>query len=524
MHRVVSSPSVLLMLATVCAAACSTPSNEDVASGSESELRLEQAPISTSLAELRAGQPYVPGIDEAPIAVGAPCVVNPKLAISGGQVSSSAAVVQTRESLSRELGFDVNGTIPVAGGLTGAAGLSANTNFDSRSAVVLFQSTGTYESSLSGADQLPAFDTRSVSRCGYGYITRAMHRVTSALVVSVRSTDNGSTVRGNAGLGKSGIAEAKLNLSSIISRGRVEISLRFATDVIPKLPRAPFADAVLVVGDNAEDKAKAIQKLDKALDWLAGAQSAIETYLLDLRARPDAASPAPTQNIRFRFYPSTPQAVRTAIEQATVNAIATRTALGEASALADDWQQFANAVRDNRAYEWNIPNAPVSTVDELQTKRRVLLEDKGGQLKSHQTLLEDSLDACVEALRNDAGLPDAELRTTLAGACKAAPALPVDRRVNDVAPIAAISVQETVSTSRRCPEGQRLPTEAEVKIFAAWSRNRRAIDQGLWIEDGHCTFSEAWLWDGKPDCTPFASTKKGLSICLSRDGGPFPVE
>src|SRR4051794_37430191 len=56
MKRVLSS-SFALVLASLFAMGCSGAKGDDVSVGAESELRLEQSPIPTSLTELRAGQP-----------------------------------------------------------------------------------------------------------------------------------------------------------------------------------------------------------------------------------------------------------------------------------------------------------------------------------------------------------------------------------------------------------------------------------------------------------------------------------
>lgn len=490
--------------------ACTVDRSEDT-TAAEANLHLEEGPLPTALTELKAGQPYLPGIDESPLAIGAPCVGDPKTTITPGQVGSTAAVVQSRDSLSRELGFSINGTIPVAGGITGAAGLTYSTSFDNQSAVVLFQSTGTYESVLTGASSMAAYDPAQVSRCGYGFVARASHRVTAALVVSVRATSSGQDFKANVGLGKSGIAEAKANIGNLIQRGEVEISIRFATDVIPNLPKAPFADSVIVVGKTDADKTAAQQKLDRSLAWLGDAQHTIEGYLLDLRAHADQAPPAPAQSILFRYYPGTPTAVRSQVDRAVTAANDTKTALRKARASVDAWEHYEAASRENTGYEWNIPLAPAKTVAELDAKRGAALE----KLRPYQTRLEDDLDACLNSIRND--------RSAIPTSCVTPAGFPIDERANDIRHIAYFSVDTVRNGNPGCPAGQRFPKESEAPLFSPWSKARRSVtDEGIWMSEHHCSLSGGWIYDGTPGCSSIWIAQEGLRVCVSDASGPMP--
>ncbi|MBX3226528.1 MAG: hypothetical protein KIT84_32295 [Labilithrix sp.] len=487
---------------------CANPTETPAAS--DAELHLEEGPIPTALTELKAGLPYLPGIDESPLALGAPCVADPKITITPGQVGSAAAVVQTRDRLSRELGFGINGTIPVAGGITGAAGLTYTTSFDDQSAVVLFQSTGTYESVLTGASALASYDADAIWRCGFGYVARASHRVTAALVVTVRAVSNDKDFKANAGLGKTGVAEAKASISNLIQRGHVEISIRFATDVIPKLPRAPFADTVIIVGTSESDKQKAQEKLARSLGWLAEAQSTIEGYLGELRANAEKAPPAPAQSITFRYYPGTPNDIRAAVDRAVGHANDTKVALRKARAFVDAWEQYAKAGNEGTSHEWNVPLAPAATVADLDRRKTAALE----KLRPHERELAANLDACVNSLRND--------RTALDAACTAPPALPLDERANDIRRIAYLSTEQTRG-AQACPAGQRLPKESEAAIFSPWSKARaKTSNQGLWMAESGCTWSAGWIYDGAPGCSNMWIVDNGLRVCLSNAGGPMP--
>lgn len=487
-------------------------STSDPSTASESDLHLEEAPLPTALTELKAGLPYLPGIDESPLAIGAPCVTDPKVTITPGQVGSTAAVVQSRDSLSRELGFSISGTIPVAGGITGAAGLTYTTSFDNQSAVVLFQSTGTYESVLTGASAMTSYSADLASRCGFGYVARASHRVTAALVVTVRSTSNSSDFKANAGLGKSGIAEAKANIGNLIQRGEVEISIHFATDVIPNLPQAPFADSVIVVGRSDAEKANAQQKLDRSLGWLGDAQHTIEGYLLDLRAHADQAAPAPAQSIVFRYYPGTPNSVRSAVDKAVTAANDTKTALRKARASIDAWEQYEKASANGVGYEWNVPLAPAKTVAELDARKGGAL----GGLRPYEQKLSDDLDACLNSLRNDRG--------ALTSACTAPAGYPIDERSNDVRHIAYLTVDTVRNANPGCPDGQRFPKQSEAALFSPWSKARRAVvDEGIWMGDGGCVLSGGWIYDGTPGCSSMWIAQQGLRICVSDSAGPMPA-
>lgn len=498
--------SLLTLALPLIAVACTSSPAEDIVA-SEDAIHLEEAPLPTALTELEAGFPYLPGIDEAPLMIGEPCVASPKVTITTGAVGSTAAVVQSRDSLSRELGFGIEGTIPVAGGITGAAGLTYTTSFDNQSAAVLFQSTGTYDSVLTGASSVTSFDESSVARCGYGYIARASHRVTAALVVTVRSVSSSKDTKANVGAGKSGVAEAKANISNLIQRGQVEIAIHFATDVIPKLPQAPFADSVIVVGSTDADKQKAQEKLDRSLSWLAQAQSTIESYLLDLRSNPLTGAPAPTQSISFRYYPSTPSDVRTAVDRAAGVAADTRTALRKSRAFIERWEQFGQASFSGTGYEWNVPSAPAKTVADLDRLRQSAL----GKLKPYEQQLSDNLDGCLSSLRND--------RAAIASRCLSPTALPLDERSNDIRRIAYLSIDEVKSANPGCPGGQRFPKESEAAIFSPWSLAHG--DEGIWTADGKCTWSHSWLQNGALGCSSAWGGNKGLRICLSSTDGPF---
>ena len=106
----------LTALTLAALAGCSAQS-DDGAAGDEAEINVDQAPVTTGLTELRAGQPYVPGIDESPLAIGdSGCVSNPKVSLTGGDVTATANVVTSRNAMGRELGLDLSGIpIPVGG-------------------------------------------------------------------------------------------------------------------------------------------------------------------------------------------------------------------------------------------------------------------------------------------------------------------------------------------------------------------------------------------------------------------------
>ena len=522
-------PARLLYTSMVLLAAplgCAAGSPEDDTASEASEVGVEQAPIATALTELRAGQPYLPGVDESPLAItGDGCVAGPKLTLTGGEVTATATVVHSRQGLGRELGLDLAGIpIPVGGvpGLTASAGLAVSTTFDSQSAVVLFQAAGKYESVITGADAVPSFDAARVPQCGYGYIARASHRVAAALVVSVRSTDRSRSVKASIG-GGAGSASARASISNLIEQGNLEISIRFAADPIPNLGTAPFADALMLVGSTPEDKAKARERLDAALGWLANAQATISSYLIELRNRPEAAPAAPTQSVSFRFYPGTPSSVRTAVNQAATAASETKRALATAITVESTWAAFAKDVGDGVGGRWNIPGAPARSVDELLAKKRELLDDEGGRVRGYQETVSAQFDRCTDVIRNDAGRSDFQLGQALKSECATPPALPFDLSRYDVRPIAVVSIDE-VGGGDRCPEGLRRPYQRELEVFAPWSRTyTQQTGNGIWTEDDSCALSSSWLVDGRTDCSPTFSGRKGLRICLSTSGEILPA-
>lgn len=512
------------LLALASAAACA-PAGEESGSAAD-QVKLEGKDLPTSLTQLRAGEPFAPGVDETLVEIGSPCIDGAEVTVTGGNVTSSASVVQNRESLERELGLEVSGMIPQAAGVTGSLGISKKTTFDRQSAVILLQATGTYKSVLKKiGSELPTFSASDVSRCGYGYITEASHRVSAALVVTVRSNDEGSEVKANAGVGKEGVANVKANLSNIISKGNLEVSVRFATDIIPNLPDAPIGDAVIVVGSDDGAKQQAMEKLNSSLNWLAQAHASIQNYLNDLQTGAETAAPAPTKSVKFRFFPTTPAAVRKAVEVASDNAFSLRQTLGQANIMMDDWNQFATEADQGTGFHWNVPGNPAGTVDELKARKREMMDDNGGKLRTHHDRVDEMLADCISSLRNDEANEDSDLSASIMRSCSPAPALPFDKNSNELREIITASVSESTNDSVKCPAGYRKPLEAESKLFAPWSRQLKAsVDMGIWMEKSGCKFSSGWIYDGSPQCTTFATVKKGKTICVSADKGPTPAE
>ena len=503
-------------------AACTS---DEATDSSNDEIQLEQAPIATSLKELRAGLPYIPGIDEVPLGGGATCLPNAKVQVRGGNVTSTAAVVHSRSNLYLELGLDGSLTTPIRG-LNGAASIAAKTTFDSRSASVLFQTAGTYETSLTTDTNPVAFDPANVAKCGLGYVARAQHRVAAALVVSMHSNSMNIDVRGSADA-KPTVAEIKATLASVIQKGNVEVSLHFATDIVPNMPAAPFAEsAALVVGDNDSDKATALQKIDTALGWLAQANNAINAYLGALQTATDGGGgpPAPAVSVNFRYYPGTPADLRAAIETTAQTVTSARKAIADVDGIIATWETFRKAAASGAGFEWNIAADPADTVDALSTKAADMLDTGGGKLHTYENDVSSQLGACSLVLRNDPPAADkAAMMAALQNACKPPPPLPLDRAKLLIQPITTGSVTETFNGGA-CDPGYRLPLQKEIKIFTAWSKDRVAKNEGLWVQDGSgCTLQGAsWIFDGKMACSGFFS-KQGLAICVPSKG-PLPPD
>lgn len=518
----------LLALSAICLLV-STPAcaPEDEESGSSAdEVKLEGRDLPTALTSLRAGDEFVPGLDETVLQIGAPCVDGAVATITGASVFSSASVVQNRDTLARELGLDATFPIPDAPGLTGSIGISKKTTFDRQSVVLLLQSTGTYKSVLKKiASNLPAFSPKDVSRCGYGYVTEANHRVTAALVITIRSNDESSDVKASAGFGKSDVAQVKGTLSNIINKGNLEISVRYSTDIIPGLPEAPIGDGSIAV-TNDSGKQAALTKIEQSLNWLGQAHNAIQTYLGKLQNGAEATPAAPTQSVRFRFYPSTPAAMRKTLETAADNVLGVRRSMNEADGMIDRWQQFAADADKGAGYAWNVPANPAGSIDELKARKRELLDNGGGKLGNHRAKLDAQLDGCLTALRNEDGNED--VASTIGRACTAAPGLPFDKNANELRPIAYVKTFES-NADGKCPAGYRRPYETEYKVFAPWSRFVKATNKdkrGIWLDKRGtgCNFSSPWIYDGGPTCTnPFTVTI-GRTVCVSNEKGPTPAE
>jgi hypothetical protein len=505
-------------------AACSGDGDDD-AGASADEVQLEQAPIPTSLKELRAGLPYIPGIDEVPLGGGATCLPGAKVQVRGGNVTSTAAIVHTRSNLYLELGLDGSLTTPIKG-LTGAASIAAKTTFDSRSASVLFQTAGTYETSLTTDTNPASFDPATVAKCGLGYVSRAQHRVAAALVVSMHSNSTNVDVRSSASV-KPTVAEIKASLASVIQNGNVEVSLHFATDVVPNLPPAPFAESTaLVVGDSDADKATALQKIETALGWLAQANNVINTYLAALQTSTDGTGgpAAPAVSVNFRYYPGTPTDLRTAIEASAPNATSTRKAIADVDGIITAWETFKKASASGAGFEWNVAGDPADNVDALNAKAADLLDTAGGKLRVYESDLSNQLGACSQVLRNDPPAADKpSMIAALQSSCKAPTAPPLDRSKLVIQPITTSSVSETTG-GNSCDSGYRLPLKKELKIFTAWSKDRAAKSEGLWVQDNSgCTLQgSSWMFDGQIACSGLLS-KQGLAVCVP-NSGPLPTD
>jgi hypothetical protein len=518
-----TSALLLVVIATGCSG------TDDSTGEGTGEIQLEQALIPTQLKELRAGAGYLPGIDESPILAANPCLKDPKVIVRGGNVTSSAAIVQSRSSLNLELGLEANVLVPV-GGFTGAASLTAKTTFDSRSAAVIFQTTGTYESSVNVSDLAKDFDMASVSKCGYGFVSRAQHRVAAALVVQMQSTASNLELGAKANAGKASVVDLKGSLSTAIQKGHVNLTVRFAADVIPDVPAPPFAEAsVLTVGDGDSEKQAANAKIEAALSWLANANTAVQKYVLALQQDSNSSppAPAPTEKVSFKYYPSTPPEVRAAIEQTARNAVAIRQSLGDTQASIASWETFVKSAKDGHGFEWNVAAEPATTVDALRAKSDDLIVTNGGKLKNYADDLSSALEGCSLALRNEKSAAQDVVLAALKDGCKPPAASPVDKAKANIRPIAVLSALETDGSSRSCATGMRLPTQKEANIFSAWSSARKAAGSGgLWTQDGpSCTFSGfSWLNDGKVECSGVLTTKTGLSLCVSQTTGPFPEQ
>lgn len=521
---------------TLLAAGCADKVTEP-SSSATNELAADRKTLPTAHTTLLAGDPYIPVLDERPIAIGQEtCLADPVVSVTPGATTLDAAFVASQSELLKKLGLSIEGMkIPKLAGATGAARIAAETRFHAGSIHVVFQAMGTFESELVSLSKEPEpFRADRVARCGWGWVKKAYHRLAAVVVVSIEAANETSVVALGCPDGKSagcptgvsaGPVAAQAALEDVLKRGTFNVSLRAAADVIPDLPPAPLG-ALAALSSTPDSYEDVLKQLGAALDWLGKAQIAIGEAIAKTSTKPGSA---PTTKVDFAFYPGISAEEREELGSAFDALLAARAAAARNATRMAAWEAFGEDASANRGHLYNVPGSPAQTVDELLARRdRVLGPD--GLLVERERAIDRSLIACEDALRNATGAPitaQTALVRHVLGSCKSPPAAKweaaydAEYGIRRLAP-SHVSVDHYDEwRDKMCPPGQRLAKKSEASFLAPWSWVApRTGAGGIWIKRDHFWENPYWIKNGRVEKLGMFQAPRGLTVCF-RDGEEF---
>lgn len=511
-------------------AGCSVSDGADgPTSASIDELNLQGRELETRMTVLEAGDPYVPGIDEKPL-IRSECLSGAELrTISDGSVLT-ATVVATREQLARELGIDVGKIgLPTEklAGMTGAGKLLVKNDFSSRSISVLFRASGDYTTRVDQVDDIPAFAADKADRCGYGYISEARHRVTTALLVTIRSLDDTEAFELNADVTQGDVKVVSGSIKDTLKRGNFDLSITAAADTIEGIAAAPLGDFALF-SVKPEDADEVIAKLEGSLDWLAQAQRTIDGHLLAAARDGKPATPTPTRTVRFRFYPGAPEKLQRALGSATSNLLDLSVSQDAVTQRIEAWRAFERADQSGLGYRFNTSKEPASTVADLRARHSELLHATRGKLLDQRDELDDVAARCRTAIENSSRGAEPETDAVMLGeridlACGAHDASEANEEYlarYDIKPIQFIHAErrhfDEWRPNRMCPAGYHLPAagSAEAKALLPWSHE---ADGGVWLAGLHAScvpWQPKFVRDGQEKCVLPFTGPQAVAVCL----------
>jgi len=529
-----------LLLTCVASTGCATVGGEDVASG-EDALNVERTVLPTSLTTLLAGDPYTPVLDERPLALGGrtSCLEGPVVAVTPGSTSVEAAVITSQKELNDKLDISISG-LPfslgrLGGAATGSARLARETKLNANSVTLMFQARGTFESELRGLGALPtAISAVDVPRCGWGYVTKAYHKLSAVVMVTIEAVGSSSTLQIGCGPDDQdctatgvtvGPTQIRFGLEKMLRRGSFNISVQTATDRIPELQPTPLG-SMAALTSTPETADQVIDKLGAALDWLGTAQNAISERIGQLQgevgagAAGAATSPsAPTTKVEFAYYPGLVRPQKESLTATFDNVVKLRNQYTIVLDRIAAWTAFEDARANDQGHFFNVPNSPVRTVERLvERSTEVLKED--GILQTRRNELERDMEICADTVGNrDEPVADVgSLVVRVAERCKA-PQLPAWEPEYDklfgIKRLAPLSVKP--GRFDACPAGQRYATRAESVFLGPWSHvTQRDNQTGIWVQKDALQY--VWIRQGNVEGIGLLNSTPGLNACFSESG------
>lgn len=528
-HRVLAP---LLALLAACGVA------DESFEMSSDELAVDRVPLPTLHTTLRAGDPYSPILDEPPLTVGGaePCLESPEVVTTAGTTTVEASIVTTQRELLERLDLGVSGVPVNLGRLVGGSGtarLAVETKLSEGSVSLMFQAKGTFESALVGVGAEPRrFDPARIPRCGWGYVRKAYHRLAAVVIVQIQSHRGADQVRIGCGAAETGCTPASLSAGPVAAKvalertlrsGSYDVSVRSVADVIPGLAPMPLGNMV-ALSSTPETADVVIEKLGRALDWLGGAQATIAQRVDALSSATESAARAPTAKVDFVYWPGLSSELRDRLARSYDDVVGTRTDYARTLARAAAWEVFSDARAEGRGHLYNVPTAPLPTVEALDARARELL-DPDGLLTARRRELESSLDRCDDAVRNESGdAAAAALVTRVQRACERAPVPSWDASYDAVYGLRRLAPRSSVVRSYdewrddMCPAGQRIPHREEAALLGPFSHaTARDQNRGVWVRRENLLANPLYVKAGKVERVGLFQAPEHVTLCFAGD-------
>jgi hypothetical protein len=488
--------------------ACAAPAEE--AGTSHDELAADQNPLPTTHGLIKAGDPYIPVLDDRPLSIdgATPCIKAPRIEMTMGRTELDAQIIASRRELMNRLDLGVDGVpINVAklAGATGTARLAVETQLDESSLNIIFQAKGAFESAVVGVGETPRFDPAKVGTCGWGYVKKAHHRLAALVMVTIESTDHMRRVQigcaqGQENCKQTGVStpvwSATASIENTLRAGKYNVKIRAISDAIPGLPDKPLG-GIIAIGGASEDAAKVSQtmaQLSTALDWLGKAETAIKDHINTVTADPTKGK-APTAKVEFAYYEGVTADQKISLHDTYDNVIKLREDAQTTLARAATWDAFKEANAQGFGHMFNVPDSPVGSVRELEARADEAIGDDGF-LHRRRTELENKFMRCEETAKT------ADVRR-IATDCTRLGAAPWQKDYDakyGVRRLVPVEVRsdwyKNVWPLKNCPDGTRLPRVEEQRLVSPASHVTAARDdQGIFLQENG-NFA-GWIKSGK---------------------------
>lgn len=484
-----------------------------------------QNDVLPTTADVQAGDPYLPGIDRKPLET-ANCVQGAKVVRRAGSSGAAAKIVATKQDMSQALAASVDG-VQLEGGGKLAGKLALDSSSRERRVTVLFEVHVDYTTSVSEVKSTVRFDPSRLSKCGFGYVTSATHRLAAYALVTLKAEDDSLVLDANASIAsKDSQTTAMIKLNEALTRGRFEISIQTVSDSVPGLQPAPLGDLVKFASAPGGAAATS-QKLQSTLAWLSSAQRTFETEMRKIVAS-DAETIGSPYGLRFRFYPikdgasdeetDAYDALKTELGISTGRLREIRAKSLLQTARLQRWKQYREASTEGRGHLFQLAK-PVTSVAELDRRAAELL-DSPRYLPTSVEALERAESKCSQAIEGR-GKTTAALAASLRTGCPVLSREPWD--VNfaqryEIQPIQFVSAEHKHinewAPSKSCPIGSRLPRLSDWPRLAVWG----SIEpEGIWLDGvwAECLFGPELVDKaGVAHCAGIFQEIDALILCL----------